>query len=117
MSIRYDVGRWLGDRIQVALEGVMPRIIMDGLGKSPYLSRFYIFGAPTMPDGSSPFDQFGNPKRDAKWKDGWGLYIHRFHRSDVDQELHNRLCTTTSGWRKTYTGRSKTSREAPRERG
>lgn len=62
---------------------------MDGLGKTPYLSRFYIVGAPTMADGSSPYDQFGNPKRDAKWKDGWGLYIHRFHRSDVDRELHN----------------------------
>jgi hypothetical protein len=87
--MRYEIGRWLANRLQTLLEGAMPRVIMDGLGKSPYLSRYYVVGAPKMPDGSSPFDKFGNPKREAVWKDGWGLYIHRFHRSDVDREAHN----------------------------
>jgi hypothetical protein len=43
-----------------------------------------------MPDGSSPFDRFGNPKKEAIWKDGIGLYVHRFHRGDPnDGTLHD----------------------------
>jgi len=88
--MRYELGRWIANRLKTALEKTSPRIILDGLGKTPYLSRFYIFGAPTMPDGSSPFDRFGSPKKEAIWKGGWGLYIHRFHQGDPnDGTLHD----------------------------
>jgi hypothetical protein len=87
--MRRELGRWIADRLKAALETTVPRVIMDGLGKTPYLSRYYVFGAPTMTDGSSPFDRNGNPKPQAVWKEGWGLYIHRFHRSDIDRECHN----------------------------
>ena len=69
-----------------------PRIIQDGLGRTKYLSRWYLFDKdrPTMVDGSDPFDGFGNPKVGVMWKDNaWGTYLHRFHRSDVDRELHS----------------------------
>ena len=62
---------------------------MDGLGKAPYLSRYYLLGKPRMADGSCPFDRFGNPYPNAIWPGGWGLYIHRFHRSDIDRETHS----------------------------
>lgn len=43
-----------------------------------------------MNDGSSPFDRNGNPKPQAIWPGSpISLYIHHFHRSDVDRELHN----------------------------
>lgn len=66
-----------------------PRVIYSLDGVSPYLSRYYILGRPRMADGSSPFDRFGNPKKDAIWGDGPGIYLHRFHRSDAEPELHN----------------------------
>lgn len=69
-----------------------PRVIQDGLGRSKYLSRWYLFGRgrPLMADGSSPFDVWGNPKPDAVWpKVSWSIYLHRFHRGDVDRELHS----------------------------
>lgn len=66
-----------------------PRIIYDGTGKSPYLSRYYLHGRPTMPDGSEPFDAFGDPRPGAKWEKTFGVYLHRFHRGDEDRELHN----------------------------
>jgi hypothetical protein len=69
---------------------INPRVILDGEGKRPYLSRYYLIGAPTMPDGSSPFDRFGNARPEARAPEGLrGLYIHCFHRSDDDRELHN----------------------------
>lgn len=89
MSLRSYVGRWLGNRIKTVLERTQPRVITDRTGMDPYLSRYYVFGKPTMPDGSSPFDRFGNPKKGATWNDGIGLYVHKFHRSDADGELHN----------------------------
>jgi hypothetical protein len=69
-----------------------PRVIQDGLGREKYLSRYYLFKdqMPAMPDGSSPWDTWGNPKIGAVWPDTrWSLYLHHFHRSDVDRELHN----------------------------
>ena len=66
------------------------RLIYGGDAESIYLSRWYVIGSPTMSDGSSPFDRFGNPKVQAIWPNRTlGLYVHRFHRSDVDRELHN----------------------------
>lgn len=64
------------------------RVIYDRFGEVPYLSRFYIFGAPKMPDGSNPYTEHGNPKAEAVFPDGLGLCIHRFHVGD-DGELHN----------------------------
>lgn len=66
-----------------------PRVIYDVDGVSPYLTRYYLLGRPRMPDGSEPFDKFGNPHPDAVFPTGIGLYLHRFHRGDKDRELHN----------------------------
>lgn len=67
-----------------------PRVIFDQDGKDPYLSRYYLVGGPRMPDGSAPFDQYGDPKRGAIWpKQRFGLFLHRFHRGDHDRELHS----------------------------
>jgi hypothetical protein len=65
-----------------------PRVIYDRDGQTPYLSRYYLIGRPTHPSGE-PFDQFGNPKPGIELKDGLNVYLHRFHRSDDDLELHN----------------------------
>lgn len=71
-----------------------PRIIYDREGTSPYLSRFYLLGAPRMRDGSQPFTEYGNPRPGAQFPEHLGgffphVYLHRFHRSDDDGELHN----------------------------
>ena len=69
--------------------GIRPRVIYDREGKSPYLSRYYLIGRPYMKDGSDPIDKFGNPKQEAIFPHGLGVYLHRFHRSDDDNALHN----------------------------
>lgn len=67
-----------------------PRIIYDHAGDgSPYLSRYYLRGNYSMTDGSSPYDEHGNPKTNAIAPKGIGIYLHRFHRGDNDMELHN----------------------------
>jgi len=72
-----------------------PRIIMNhDYTQTPYLSRYYIMGAPKMDDGSFPYDEYGNPKIDARFSNQsflgiTGIYIHCFHRGDSDHELHN----------------------------
>jgi hypothetical protein len=66
-----------------------PRVIYDREGKSPYLSRYYLRGRPTMPDGSEPFAPDGAPKREAIFPEGVAIYLHKFHRSDSDDALHN----------------------------
>jgi len=67
-----------------------PRVIYDRAGRSPYLSRYYLFGGPTMPDGSPPFEADGATRVGCAWPArGFGLYLHRFHRGDDDAELHN----------------------------
>ena len=63
-----------------------PRVIYDRAGLSPYLSRWYLIGRP-----KEGFDEHGDragaegPHRE----EPFGLYIHKFHRGDDDQELHN----------------------------
>lgn len=66
-----------------------PRVIKDRDGVSPYLSRYYLFGRPHHPDGSYPFDEFGQPRQGVVWPDGVGVYLHHFHRGDDDGDLHN----------------------------
>jgi len=67
-----------------------PRIIRDRSGSSPYLSRYYIIGRPRMADGSDPFDEYGDLRPGVIYNDyGFGVYLHKFHRSDDDLELHN----------------------------
>lgn len=78
-SILTRIGKSLGQ----------PRIITGPEGKNPYLSRWYLLGKPRMLDGSCPFDEFGDMKPGVKWHGKFGLYLHRFHRSDADRELHN----------------------------
>jgi hypothetical protein len=74
---------WLASHLPPA------RVIYDREGVSPYLSRWYIIGRPRMADGSAPIDRFGNPKKDAIFPPGLGVYLHKFHRSDDDGALHN----------------------------
>src|SRR5271170_2836454 len=66
-----------------------PRVIYDREGVSPYLSRYYLRGRPTMPDGSEPFAEDGAPKRGAIFPDRIHVYLHKFHRGDSDEALHN----------------------------
>lgn len=67
-----------------------PRIIFDRAGKSPYLSRWYLLGRPTMPDGSHPFTEDGSPKEGILDPDRlFAVFLHKFHRGDDDAELHN----------------------------
>ncbi|HXD98238.1 MAG TPA: hypothetical protein VN646_16940 [Candidatus Acidoferrum sp.] len=66
-----------------------PRVITDLDGSPPYLSRFYLLGRPRMPDGSDPFDRFGAIRAGAVEGERFGVYLHRFHRGDMDRELHN----------------------------
>jgi hypothetical protein len=43
-----------------------------------------------MLDGTSPFDLWGNPRVGAVWPAvPWSIYLHRFHRGDIDRELHS----------------------------
>ena len=87
--IRNILGRLVGKALMLALSDRPHRIIYDRDGKKPYLHRHYLFGAPSMPDGSTPFDHFGNPKPRAVWKDGLGLYVHFFEQDDAPGALHN----------------------------
>jgi hypothetical protein len=66
-----------------------PRVIYDLDGTTPYLTRYYLLGRPSMPDGSAPFDKRGHERPGVRWPDGWGIYLHRFHRDDKDRDLHN----------------------------
>lgn len=73
------------------------RTIYDREGGSPYLSRIYLSGVPyrpvtdgencDQPSSSAPWDAMGNPYPDTVFPPG-GIYLHRFHRSDVDW-MHN----------------------------
>ena len=66
-----------------------PRVIYDREGGAPYLSRYYLLGAPHMADGSSPLTPEGNPKPNAIFPNGLGVYLHKFHKSDQDQATHS----------------------------
>jgi hypothetical protein len=66
-----------------------PRVILDRDGRTKYISRYYIRGAPYMTDGSSPYTPEGNPKKEAIFPKGVGVYIHRIHGSDGGEALHN----------------------------
>ena len=89
MSLRSQVGRALADVLGFALRGTRPRVIRDHGGTSPYLSRWYLAGGIRMPDGSNPFDAHGDPRVGYESLPGLGLVVHRFHRGDLDRELHN----------------------------
>ncbi len=91
--IRRALGRVLRGVLLAVTARLPPaRVIGDRAGTSPYLSRWYLLGGPTMPDGSPPFNAAGNPKEGINWGRGartFDLFIHRFHRSDDDGALHN----------------------------
>ena len=90
MSLRSFVGRKIGDALSRVLLRAQARVIMDRAGLRPYLSRWYVLGKPTMPDGSRPFDKYGNPKQGARFPQGpFSVYVHRFHRSDDDGAPHS----------------------------
>jgi hypothetical protein len=69
-----------------------PRVIYDREGASPYLSRYYILGRPKMADGSDP-QEYGKLRGQLRRgvlfsSEKVGVYLHKFHRGDDDQELH-----------------------------
>lgn len=66
-----------------------PRVIKDIDVKAPYLSRWYLFNTPRMPDGSCAWDANGDMKQGHFSRFPFGIYIHKFHQSDTDRELHN----------------------------
>jgi hypothetical protein len=91
----HDVAR-KPDGMRAALRYIVnslppPRIIYDRAGVSPYLSRWYLLGAPKAVDGLPVFREDGNPRK-VEWKERSGpiaIYLHQFHRGDDDNELHN----------------------------
>ena len=86
MTITRKILTWVASRMRP------PRVIRDALGQDAYLSRYYLVRhqRPFTVDGSEPFDSMGLPKPTTAWpKSRWGLYLHHFHRSDADLELHN----------------------------
>lgn len=64
------------------------RHIREALG-AVYLTRFYIWGAPRMADGSSPFETQGAVRLGATRARGTQGFFHRVARSDERPELHN----------------------------
>jgi hypothetical protein len=66
-----------------------PRRIWNREGTGLYLSRYYVWRKPVMPDGSEVFDEFGAPRKGAIWRGRFGLYVHRFHASDDASHLHS----------------------------
>lgn len=90
IDIRYTFSKLARGILGSILKNIQPRTIYEFDGKNAYLSRYYVTGKPTMPEGGLPFDQNGNPKREAIWPDSpFNIYIHKFHRGDNDRELHN----------------------------
>jgi hypothetical protein len=89
-AIRWRIG-YLLERAINCIEPRLPRprIIADQAGTSKYLSRYYLTGRPTMPDGSEPFDA-GQARPGAVWpKSPFSIYLHHIHRGDEDRQLHN----------------------------
>lgn len=83
MSLGLRFAQWLASKLG------QPRIIHGGTGTDMYLSRYYLIGKPTEPNGI-PFDQHGDPSESIRWSNlPFGVYLHCFHRSDEDRELHN----------------------------
>lgn len=71
-----------------------PRVIFDREGGSPYLSRWYLLREKPKDDeslkgqSSSDYNPDGTPSAAIKSRP-FDLYLHRFHRGDDDQALHN----------------------------
>jgi len=59
-----------------------PRVIQGGTSGAPYLSRWYLIGE------KPSTDVHGNPVASRNEDPAFQLYLHRFHRSDDDAELH-----------------------------
>lgn len=66
-----------------------PNIIYDHNGIEPYLSRYYLFRGPRSIDGTHPFDEFGRPKSNILRTDKFSIVLHKFHKSDSSDRLHN----------------------------
>src|ERR1700684_2124229 len=54
-----------------------------------YMHRFYLWGAPSMPDGSSPFGEFGGVLPAATRTKGTQAFVHKIVDSDDRSALHN----------------------------
>jgi len=65
------------------------RVIVDRFGVAPYLTRHYLSKPPHMPDGSFPFDQYGDVRPGAvQGRRRWGRYLHQIHLPDADHAPH-----------------------------
>lgn len=92
ITVRADEGSWSTRNFLFWVTDMMkrPRVIRDITGTDPYLTRWHIRGGAKMADGSWAFDEYGDVREGALFEDrSFGLYLHRFHRSDDDRELHN----------------------------
>jgi hypothetical protein len=78
---------WLLKRLTALLPPERKRVIRRG--GEPYLTRWYLYGLPRRADGGLRFDYVGRPKDGNEDDAPFGIYLHEFHRSDVEQELHN----------------------------
>lgn len=75
--------------LEAVTANLIPRVIYDRAGVSPYLSRFYLLGGPRTKQ-SEIFDRHGNPLQGLEWEDlPFNIYLHKFHRGDDDEALHN----------------------------
>jgi hypothetical protein len=68
-----------------------PRVVYDRIGKSPYLSRYYIVGRERTLESVDPKDP---PRARRARRVLWparhhGVYLHHFHRGDDEPELHS----------------------------
>lgn len=68
-----------------------PRVVYDRIGKSPYLSRYYVIGRERGLESVDPSDP---PRARRARKVLWparhhGMYLHHFHRGDDEMELHS----------------------------
>lgn len=65
-----------------------PRVIYDRMGSTPYLSRWYLLGAPRPSDPDLPGNLLDSTT--SIWQRlPVNLFLHRFHRGDDDGALHN----------------------------
>jgi hypothetical protein len=67
----------------------MIRNIRSPFSGALYMKRTYLWGAPYMIDGTSPFDEFGGVREDAERTPGTQCFKHTIQASDDRSAVHN----------------------------